>query len=114
MDPEIIIDERESNMDIDECESNVDINEEQLMDIDVDDLDQKDGSIDDLANNNSGDKNIINHPIRSVKKASKPTRNELRKTRWYRFDHAHLQKYKWLRFDKENDTAYCSYPLCKA
>jgi len=67
-------------MDIDERKSNVDINEEQWMDIDVDDSNQKDDVIDDPVNNDSKDKNISCHLIRPIKKASKPTRNELRKT----------------------------------
>jgi hypothetical protein len=114
------IDERDER---DECESNVllvdTINEEQLMDIDADGStgnDSENDSIDasDPANNDSRDNNTTSHPVRHIKKASKPTRTELRKTKWYRFNQGHLQKYKWLRYNKENDTAYCSYPLCKA
>jgi hypothetical protein len=107
-------DELESNMDIDERESNVNINEEQWMDIDADDSSQKDDLIHDATNNDSGDKNTSSRPIRPVKKASKPTRSELRKTQWYRFNPVYLQKYKSLHFDKEKDVAYCSYPQCKA
>jgi len=98
-------------MDIDERESNVDINEQQLMDIDDDNSDND--SIDDHANNDSRDKNTTSPPIQPIKKVSTLSRTELRKSIWYRFKPAYLQKYKWLRFDKENNTAYCSFPLCR-
>ena len=86
--------EHKSNMDIDEYKSNVDINKEQWMDINADDSGQKNNWIDDPMNNDLQDENTNSHSIQSVKKVSKFTRNELHKTKWYRFNHTYLQKCK--------------------